>query len=110
MKTTTTSELKSHELDSNSFSIIKWFNKQADHFEKTRFGWMAIYITISSCVGSIACMLILENNGGDFMLITCAAISMAANSLFIAQGDAKWCMAIFYLSLIINGILIIINM
>jgi hypothetical protein len=52
----------------------------------------------------------LENNGGDFMLITCAAISMATNSLFIAQSNAKWCMAVFYLSLLINSLLIIVNM
>lgn len=110
MKTTITSELKSHDLNSNSFTLLNWFNNQADHFEKTRFGWMAIYITLSSCLGSIACMLILENNGGDFMLITCAAVSMAANSLFIAQSDAKWCMAVFYLSLLVNSVLIILNM
>jgi hypothetical protein len=110
MKTTTTSVFKSSDLTSNSFILFSWFNKQAEYFEKTRFGWMAIYITISSCLGSIACMLILENNGGDFMLITCAAISMATNSLFIAQSNAKWCMAVFYLSLLINSLLIIVNM
>lgn len=86
-----------------------WFNRQVEKFEASRFGWMAIYITAQSCLGSIACMYILKNNASDIMLATCAAITMGANAVFIAQGSGKWCLLSFYISILLNLLFIFIN-
>lgn len=87
-----------------------WFNKVAEKFEETRFGWMALIITLQSCLGSIACMYILQNNATDVQLMLCAAITMACNSIFIAQGPAKWCLTSFFISVLVNAVLIFINL
>ena len=90
--------------------IATWFNRQADNFEKTRFGMMAIYITIQSCLGGIAAMYVLQNDGNVFLLATAAALAMAGNAVFIAQASAKACLAFFYLNVIGSGILILANL
>lgn len=87
--------------------IDTWFNRQALNFEKARFGWMALYIIIQSCLGSIACMYISQTEASDVMLITCAVVTMASNAVFIAQSPAKWCLASFYLSLVVNAAFIL---
>jgi len=87
-----------------------WFNKQALKFEEARFGWMTAYITIQSCLGSVAAGLILQNHASDIMLVIAAMTTMACNSVFIAQGPAKWCLSSFYLSVLINLILVLLNL
>jgi uncharacterized membrane protein YhiD involved in acid resistance len=89
--------------------VDTWFNEQAIKFEKSRFGWMAMCITIQSCLGSIACGFILESNANIIQLASCAAVTMASNAVFIALGSPKLCLTIFYLSLILNTIFILIN-
>ncbi len=86
-----------------------WFIKQVDKFEAARFGWIAMCIVIQSCLGSVACMYILKNNASDFMLLTCAVITMTSNAVFIAQGSGRLCLAFFYTSLIINIIFLLLN-
>ena len=92
-----------------STSIDGWFQKQATKFEDGRFFWMTIYLTVQSCIGSIAAGFILENNANVLMLCSCAAITMASNALFIAQGPGKLCLSIFYSSIVLNTIFIILN-
>ncbi|MES2138548.1 MAG: hypothetical protein V4511_02490 [Bacteroidota bacterium] len=87
----------------------KWFSKQAENFEKSRLGWMAIYITAQSCLGSIACMYILKSAGSDIMLFSAAILTMLCNAVLIAQGSGKWCLILFYLSIVFNSIFIILN-
>jgi hypothetical protein len=86
-----------------------WFNRQVEKFEAARFGWMAMFIVIQSCLGSVACMYILKNNASDIMLLTCAIITMASNAVFIAQGSGRLCLAFFYTSLILNTIFLLLN-
>lgn len=90
--------------------LVNWFNNQANKFEAARFWWMALYIIIQSCVSAFAAALILQNHADIWMLCTCAAIAMASNAVFIAQGDKKLCVAVFYLSLIVNTVFILINL
>lgn len=87
---------------------ISFFNRQIERFEASRFGWMAIYITAQSCLGSIACFYILKSGGTTFPLALCAGITMACNGAFIAQSPARWCLIAFYLSVLINATLIAI--
>ncbi len=90
--------------------LTKWFNRQAGQFEQTRFGMMAIYITIQSCLGAIAAMFVLQNDANIFFVAAAAALAMAGNAVFIAQGSAKLCLAMFYLNVIANTILILANL
>lgn len=89
--------------------VDTWFNEQAAKFEDARFFWMALFITAQSCLGSVACMFILKNHASDFMLATCAAVTMVCNSILIAQGPGKWCLASFYLSIVLNLVFILLN-
>jgi hypothetical protein len=88
---------------------MNWFNKQAVLFEQGRLGLMAILITLQSCVGSIACMYVLQNDASEVWLALCAAITMGANAVLIAQASAKTCLVTMYLSLIVNTLLIACN-
>ena len=105
--------VKSHLVKNEERGIVillnKWFALQAEKFEATGFGMMAMYITIQSCLGSIACMYILQNNASVFYLALCAAITMGCNAVFIAQGTAKWCIGAFYLSVLANTAMIVMN-
>lgn len=109
MNTTKTQVATKPKTQLNTISIDGWFNKQAENFEKSRFGWMAMYITAQSCLGSIASLYILQNNASDVFLVLCAVITMVCNAIFIAQGPGKWCIASFYLSVFANSLFIINN-
>lgn len=109
MKTTKSSTLTKSNTNYQSFSIDGWFKKQVAKFENARFGWMTIYITAQSCLGAIAVMYVLQNNANDILLSISAAITMASNALFIAQAPGKWCLITFYLSVLINALIILFN-
>lgn len=93
-----------------TFKIMNWFNNEATKFENARFFWMAIYITSQSCLGSIACGFILQNNASITMLCFCSAITMGTNAIFIALGPPKLCLSLVYLSYFLNTILVLINL
>jgi hypothetical protein len=86
------------------------WDRQAVAFEKARYFWMAIMITLQSCLGAIACLYILQNNASTFTLSACAALSMGSNALFIGLAPAKWCLIGFYLSILFNTIFILMNL
>jgi len=85
-----------------------WFDKQAMKFEETRFAGMAILITAQSCWGSVATMFALKAEN-VVLLAICAAITMASNAAFIAQANAKWCLRIFYASIVTNLVILLIT-
>lgn len=90
--------------------INKWFTRQADKFEEARFGMMAMYIIIQSCIASVAAMYILQNDAPIIYLCTTSALAMASNAVFIAQGSAKLCLAVFYISVLVNVLFILFNL
>ncbi len=79
------------------YFINKWFTKQAVSFENTRFASMSMLIIVQSCIASV------------YLLATSAALAMGSNAVFIAQGSAKLCLIIFYLSLLVNILFIFIT-
>lgn len=79
-----------------------WFEQMALGFEESRFFWMTMIITVQSCLGSIACMFILQNDTGIMALAGCAAVTMSCNAVLIAQSPARWCLAFFGLSVLLN--------
>ena len=96
--------------NSHANSLTRLFNKQAKNFESARFGWMAILITIQSCLGAVACMYILKGNSSIVMLAICACITMGNNALFIALAKPKVCLIGFYISIFLNTIFILQNL
>ncbi len=90
--------------------LLRLFNRQAENFEKTRFGWMAMLITIQSCLGSVACMYILQGKASVVVLALCAAVTMGSNAIFIAQANAKTCLIGFYISLVLNSVFLLQNL
>jgi hypothetical protein len=90
-------------------AIVKenWLEQQAKQFEAGRFGWMTIMMTAQSCWGSIAAMYALKFDHIVLLIIT-AIVTMASNAAFIAQSPAKWCLGIFYTSVIANLIVFLI--
>lgn len=89
---------------------IRLFNRQAENFEKSRFGWMAILITFQSCLGSVACMFISKADAPVWMLATCAAVTMGSNALFIGLAKPKVCLAGFYMSVILNTTFLLLTL
>ena len=85
-----------------------WFDKQAQSFEVNRFGAMALMMTAQSCWGSVAAMYALKADN-IVLLVVCAAVTMASNSAFIAQSPAKWCLGIFYTSVIANLVILLLT-
>jgi len=95
-------EINTNELTNN------WFDKQAQSFEVNRFGAMALMMTAQSCWGSVAAMYALKADN-IVLLAVCAAVTMASNSAFIAQSPAKWCLVIFYTSVVANLIILLLT-
>ena len=92
----------------NTGTRMNWFQRQAETFERSRFGAMAALLTAQSCFGSIAAMYSLKTES-YILLAICANITMGSNGAFIAQVSAKWCLALFYISVITNLAILIIN-
>ena len=95
-------EINTNELTNN------WFDKQAQSFEVNRFGAMALMTTAQSCWGSVAAIYALKADN-IVLLVVCAAVTMASNSAFIAQSPAKWCLGIFYTSVIANLVILLLT-
>ena len=95
-------EINTNELTNN------WFDKQAQSCEVNRFGAMALMMTAQSCWGSVAAMYALKADN-IVLLVVCAAVTMASNSAFIAQSPAKWCLGIFYTSVIANLVILLLT-
>ena len=86
-----------------------WIDNQAQQFEVNRFGLMTIMMTVQSAWGSILAMSALMKDN-YVMLAIGVAVTMAANAAFIAQSPAKWCLAIFYTSILTNGMMMFLNL
>jgi len=73
------------------------------------FGILSMTILVGSIVGGIAAAVILSNNAPIWQLGACAAVSMANNAAGIGQAPTKWMVNLFFVSIITNGILILMN-
>jgi hypothetical protein len=88
---------------------MDWIKKQEEWFEHSRFGAMTLMITFQSCLGSVAAMYALKLDNVVILAIV-AALTMASNSMFIAQAEAKYCLITFYSSIIINSLLLVLTL
>ncbi|MBL1145138.1 MAG: hypothetical protein HND54_09395 [Bacteroidetes bacterium] len=88
---------------------LNWFDKQADQFEKDRFGLMAMMIAIQSCWGSVAAGL-SYNSDSMLWLSLCATFTMMNNAVLIAQGPPKYCVGIFWAATVVNTAVVILQL
>lgn len=86
-----------------------WFNRQAIKFEESRFGAMTLMMIAQSCWGSVAALYTLKSHNITLLAI-CAAVTMALNVAFIAQIPAKWCLGIFYTSVLTNFFILVFSL
>lgn len=83
-----------------------WLTKQEAKFEENRFGAMTVMLTFQSCLGSVAAMLAIQD--GIWALVSVVAVlTMSSNAMFIAQAEAKPCIVTFYLSVVVNTLIIL---
>lgn len=83
------------------------FQRQIDNFKKNYFGMMSFYIIVQCCVGAVACLLMSYQGAGIFPIGVGVTLSMASNAMFIAQAEPKISLSVYYLSVLINAILLI---
>lgn len=88
---------------------LNWLDKQAEQFEKDRFGLMAMMIAVQSCWGSVAGGL-SYNNDTIFWLALCATFTMMNNAALIAQGPAKYCVVIFWAATVVNTAVVFLQL
>ena len=108
-------EVKSNQIVNKSYRLsIKKINRSFEIFiqklEFSYFGLISMTILIGSIIGGIAASAVLENKAPIWELGLVAAVSMANNTVCIAQGSTKWVFNLFILSIITNVVLILVNL
>lgn len=92
-------------MEKDKVNVPNWFEKQSAQFDQSRIGVSVLLIILQSCIGSMAAAFYTPEN---ISLVTSAAtVTMGSNALFISQAPAKWCIAMFYISVVVNSILIV---
>lgn len=92
---------------SETYFLIKLFQKQLASFESAPYGMMGFYLTLQSCIGGIACMILLQSYVSIWVLMPCAMATMMCNALLISQASNKWSVIVFDISIILNTFYII---
>ncbi|PKD20630.1 hypothetical protein APR41_13220 [Salegentibacter salinarum] len=91
---------------------MKLYQTLLADFEEMSMGYSAIGIIASSCLGSVAAMLILMN-GHTFIdmlqLFIVVVVCMGFNTVILAQFKSKIVFNALLLSLAISSIFILIN-
>lgn len=88
---------------------MNWIAKQEETFDRNRFGAMTMLLTLQSCLGGVAAALSIQNDLWFFVSLS-ATVSMASLAFFIAQTNAKSCLIMFYISMIVNTVLLFVNL
>jgi len=86
-----------------------WFKKQELWFETSRFGAMTFMMTFLSCFGAVGAMYSIKNQF-YLGLIMAAIVTMSSSVAFIAQISSRLCLLFFYIGLLINALIIVINL
>lgn len=91
---------------------MKLYKNLLADFEEMSMGYSTIGIIASSCLGSIAAMLILMNGNGVFdmvQLFVVVSVCMGFNAVILAQFKPKIIFNTLMLSLAVSLIFIFIN-
>lgn len=92
---------------------MNFYQKSLAEFEEDYYAGGTTGIIVSSCLGSIAAMLILMTGHGLIEMIQLGAVVIVCmwyNASFLAQLKAKFVLNSFILSILVSTILIIVNL
>jgi hypothetical protein len=93
----------------NRTESISAYDKWIEKLNFSYFGIIAMTITIGSMLGGFAAMSIHAVDAPIWQLALCMSVSMANNVACIGQASTKWVVNIFFLTVIVNTLLIIVN-
>lgn len=92
--------------------MIMLYTKLFNQFKEGYLGYGTLGLLLQSCVGGIAAMFILKQDGGDlqkFELFLTTALCMAYNASFYANFNKKFIFNLLITSVAINCFLIIFS-
>jgi hypothetical protein len=85
-----------------------WFERQCLAYDHSTFGALAALATAQSCWGAIAAIMSLYADT-FFLLGIASFLCMGSLTAFLSQAPAKWAIGVFWLSAVVNAIIILIN-
>ncbi|MDT0685140.1 hypothetical protein [Autumnicola psychrophila] len=91
---------------------MKLYQNLLADFEETYYAYMSAGIIVSSCLGSIAAMMILMQGHALINMIELffvVVVAMGYNAAVLAQLKPKFVLNSFILSIVVSTILIAIN-
>lgn len=91
---------------------MKVYQNLLADFEKTYYAYMTAGIIVSSCVGSIAAMMVLMQGHGLVNMIELflvVVMCMGYNATVLAQLKPKTVLNTFILSMVVSLVLIAVN-
>lgn len=91
-------------------SLASRYNNFITRIESSYFGFIAMAILISSCLGGITTMQVFEQHAPFWQFILSLGFTMANLVACISQAPAKWVMNLFAASLLVNTALLLLNL
>lgn len=92
-----------------SLGLRERYRKLLDWLEFSYFALISFTITLGSIFGGAMLMFTFEYNAPLWEPITGMILSLANNVVAIAQGPVKWILPLFVLTILANGVLILVN-
>lgn len=89
--------------------FFAFYNHLIDELEGVYFGFIAMVIVIGSAIGGISLMYLFENHAPLWEIAIGISFCIANNIIAILQLHTRWVLDFFLLTLIVSGILILVN-
>lgn len=103
---------KNHTHVSSNMQIVTLSSRYNQFIEKLDFsyyGFIAMAILISSCLGAITTMQVFEHDAPLWQFVVSLGFTMANLVACIGQAPTKWAVNLFAASLFVNTVLLLIN-
>jgi len=85
------------------------YNEFIKKIDLSYYGFIAMAILISSCLGAIATMQVFEHNAPLWQFMASLGFTMANLVACIGQAPTKWAVNLFAASLLVNTLLLLMN-
>jgi hypothetical protein len=94
----------------NSAELSNWYNRFIEKMTFNYYGFIAMSILITSCLGGITTMQIFENGAPLWQFMISVSFTMANLVACIGQAPTKWVINLFALAGVVNTVLLMINL
>src|SRR5690606_30144178 len=85
------------------------YDKFVEGLKFSHFGLIAMAILFGSCLGSVATMMVFQNDAPIWQFGLSLSVTMANLVACISQAPTKWVINLFGLSLIVNTFILLLN-